>query len=104
MTIAQVPVLIVGAGAGGLTTSAVLARHGVSSLLVDKRGEVFVYPKGRHLSFLSLEILRGLGLDDEVHAVAEGVSDMLVKPTLNSAEQNQALDFDAIFAGFDHLH
>ena len=32
MTIAHLPVLIVGAGAGGLTTSAVLARHGISSL------------------------------------------------------------------------
>jgi putative polyketide hydroxylase len=103
MTVAQVPVLIVGAGVGGLTTSAALARHGISSLLVDKRREVFVYPKARNLSFRSLEILRGLGLDDEVHAVAEGVSNMLVKPMLNSAEQNQALDVDAIFAGFDQL-
>jgi putative polyketide hydroxylase len=103
MAIAHVPVLIVGAGAGGLTTSAVLAQHGISSLLVEKRREVFVYPKARNLSFRSLEILRGLGLDDEVHAVAEGVSDMVVKPTLNSAEQKQALDIDAIFAGFDEL-
>jgi putative polyketide hydroxylase len=103
MTIAHLPVLIVGAGVGGLTTSAVLAHHGISSLLVEKRREVFLYPKARNLSFRSLEILRGLGLDDEIHAVAEGVSDMVVKPTLNSAEQQQALDIDAIFAGFDKL-
>jgi putative polyketide hydroxylase len=99
----RVPVLIVGAGAAGLTTSAVLARHGISSLLVEKRREVFIYPKARNLSFRSLEILRGLGLDDEIHAVAEGVTDMVVKPTLNSAEQRRALDIDAIFAGFDGL-
>src|SRR6202007_2854530 len=103
MTIAQVPVLIVGAGAGGLTTSAVLARHGVSSLLVDKRGEVFVYPKARNLSFRSLEILRGLGLDDEVHAVADRVSDMVVKPALNSADEKLAIDIDSFFAGLDQL-
>jgi putative polyketide hydroxylase len=103
MTIAHVPVLIVGAGAGGLTTSAVLAQHGISSLLVEKRCEVFVYPKARNLSFRSLEILRGLGLDERVHAVAEGVSDMVVKPTLNSAEQRPALDIDAFFAGLDEL-
>ena len=62
-----------------------LAKHGVRSLLVEKRREVFIYPKARNLSFRSLEILRGLGLSDEVHAVAEHISAMVVKPTLNSA-------------------
>src|SRR5271168_423402 len=99
----RIPVLIVGAGAGGLATSALLAKHGVSSLLVEKRREVFIYPKARNLSFRSLEILRGLGLDDEVHAVADRVSDMVVKPTLNSAEEKTAIDIDAVFAGLDQL-
>ena len=80
MNVKNVPVLIVGAGAGGLTTSALLAKHGIRSLLVEKRREVFRYPKARNLSFRSLEILRGLGLADEVHAIADGVSDMLAKP------------------------
>jgi putative polyketide hydroxylase len=84
MATTHVPVLIVGAGAGGLTASALLARYGVRSLLVEKRDEVFIYPKARNLSFRSLEILRELGLSDEVHAVAEGVSDMVGKPALNS--------------------
>ncbi|MBV8180035.1 MAG: FAD-dependent monooxygenase [Mycobacterium sp.] len=103
MNVTHVPVLIVGAGAGGLATSALLAKHGVASLVVEKRREVFIYPKARNLSFRSLEILRGLGLDDEVHAVADGVSDMVVKPTLNSAEEKLAIDIDALFAGLDHL-
>lgn len=103
MNVTHVPVLIVGAGAAGLTTSALLAKHGVRSLVVEKRGEVFIYPKARNLSFRSLEILRGLGLADEVHAIAHGVSDMLSRPTLNSAEQRQALDVNAIFAPFEDL-
>ena len=99
----RVPVLIVGAGVGGLATSALLAQHGIRSLLVEKRREVFIYPKARNLSFRSLEILRGLGLSDEVHAVAEDVSAMVVKPTLNSADEQPAMDIDAIFAAFDEL-
>ncbi|BBY01461.1 FAD-binding monooxygenase [Mycobacterium seoulense] len=97
------PVLIVGAGAGGLATSALLAKHGVHSLLIEKRREVFIYPKARNLSFRSLEILRGLGLSDEVHAVADHVSEMKVRPALNSAEEKLAIDINAIFAGLDAL-
>jgi 2-polyprenyl-6-methoxyphenol hydroxylase-like FAD-dependent oxidoreductase len=103
VTTSRVPVLIVGAGAGGLATSALLAKHGVRSLLVEKRREVFIYPKARNLSFRSLEILRGLGLRDEVHAVADHVSAMMVKPTLDSAEERLAIDVNAIFAGLDAL-
>jgi putative polyketide hydroxylase len=103
MNVTHVPVLIVGAGAGGLSTSALLAKHGVASLLVEKRRELFIYPKARNLSFRSLEILRGLGLDDEAHAVADRVSDMVVKPTLNSAEEKLAIDIDSFFAGLDQL-
>ncbi|HZU49952.1 MAG TPA: FAD-dependent monooxygenase, partial [Mycobacterium sp.] len=99
----RVPVLIVGAGAAGLATSALLAKHGVRSLLVEKRREIFIYPKARNLSFRSMEILRGLGLGDEVHAVAEHVTEMVTKPTLNSAAEQRAMDFEAIFAGLDHL-
>lgn len=102
MTI-RVPVLIVGAGVGGLATSALLAQHGVHSLLVEKRPEIFLYPKARNLSFRSSEILRGLGLRDEVRAVAEHVSTLVVRPTLNSTVQEPALDVGAIFAGLDRL-
>jgi putative polyketide hydroxylase len=102
-SVTRVPVLIVGAGAGGLATSALLAKHGASSLLVEKRREVFIYPKARNISFRSLEVLRGLGLGEEVHAVAQRVSELVVKPALNSAEEKPAIDIDAFFAGLDQL-
>ena len=103
MGVTRVPVLIVGAGAGGLTASALLARFGVRSLLVEKRDEVFIYPKARNLSFRSLEILRELGLSGDVHAVAEGVSSMRGRPTLNSAEEWESFDADAFFSPFSEL-
>lgn len=99
----HVPVVIVGAGVAGLATSTLLAQHRVASLLVEKRREVFIYPKARNLSFRSLEILRGLGLGDRIHAVAEHVTDMVAKPTLNSAAEQPAMDLDAIFGGLDRL-
>jgi len=79
MSAVRVPVLIVGAGAAGLATSALLAKHGISSLLVEKRREIFIYPKARNLSFRSLEILRGLGVGDQVRAVAEDIGVDAVK-------------------------
>lgn len=100
---ARVPVLIVGAGVGGLSMSALLAQHGVRSLLVEKRRETFLYPKARNVSFRALEILRGLGLSGAVHEVAEHVSNMVVKPALNSPAEEPAIDLDAVFAGLDTL-
>ncbi|EUA10530.1 FAD binding domain protein [Mycobacterium kansasii 732] len=50
-----------------------------------------------------MEILRGVGVGDRVHAAAEHVSTMVVKPTLNSAEERPAMDIDALFAGLDTL-
>jgi 2-polyprenyl-6-methoxyphenol hydroxylase-like FAD-dependent oxidoreductase len=103
MTTQHTPVLIVGAGAAGLATAALLAKHGAESLVVEKRREVFRYPKARNLSFRTLEVLRGLGLADEVHAVGAATPDMVVKPALNSAEELPAIDIAAIFAGLEGL-
>lgn len=103
MATQHTPALIVGAGAAGLATAALLAKHGVESLVIEKRREVFRYPKARNLSFRTLEVLRGLGLADEVHAVGAATPDMVVKPALNSAEELPAIDIAAIFAGLDGL-
>jgi putative polyketide hydroxylase len=80
------PVLVVGAGAGGLSASTLLAHHGIQSLLVDRRREIFVYPKARNLTFRSLEILRGVGLGPAVNASADHISKVISKHTLSDAE------------------
>jgi ribulose 1,5-bisphosphate synthetase/thiazole synthase len=41
MATTHYPVLIVGAGAAGLTASTLLAHHGVRSLTIEKRKEIF---------------------------------------------------------------
>lgn len=87
-------VLIIGAGAAGLSASALLAHHGAETLLIEKRREIFVYPKARNLTFRSLEILRELGVGDEVNAVAEHISSMVGKTTLRSDQATELLDTD----------
>jgi putative polyketide hydroxylase len=88
------PVLIVGAGAAGLSASTLLAHHGILSLLVDRRREIFVYPKARNLTFRSLEILRGIGLGPAVNASADHISNMFSKHTLSDTEVTPVLGAD----------
>jgi putative polyketide hydroxylase len=103
MSIKRVPVLIVGAGAAGLAVSALLAKHGVHSLLVERRREIFIYPKARNLTFPSFEIFRSLGLSDEVAKVVSGATEMVVTPTLNSSVSERILGFDRIYDEFEGL-
>ena len=86
MSTTRYPVLIVGAGAAGLTASTLLAHHGVRSLTIEKRKEIFLYPKARNLTFRSLEILRGVGLGSAVNSAAHYISHMVSKKTLSSAD------------------
>jgi putative polyketide hydroxylase len=95
MTERHRPVLIVGAGAGGLSASTLLAHHGIQSLLVDRRCEIFVYPKARNLTFRSLEILRGVGLGPAVNTSADHISNMVSKHTLSDAEATTVLGADS---------
>ena len=94
MPATRYPVLIVGAGAVGLAASTLLAHHGVQSLTIEKRREVFVYPKARNLNYRSLEILRELGLGPAVNAAAHHISHMVSKKTLSSAETTVVFDAD----------
>ncbi len=94
MPATRYPVLIVGAGAVGLAASTLLAHHGVPSLTVEKRTEIFLYPKARNLTFRSLEILRGVGLGPAVNAAAHHISHMVSKKTLSSADTTVVFDSD----------
>lgn len=66
----EVPVLIVGGGPTGLTTSLALGRHGVGNLLVERHLGTSVLPRATVVSVRSMEILRCLGVEAEVRRAA----------------------------------
>src|SRR5581483_3634705 len=86
------PVLIIGAGAAGLSMATLLAHRSVKSMLVEKRREVFIYPKARNLTFRALEIFRSIGLGPAINASAEHISNMVRKQTLSDAESSPILN------------
>lgn len=68
--IREIPVLIVGGGAAGLTASILLAELGVDSLLVERHPGTSLVPKAHIIHSRTLEILGQIGLEDEVRREA----------------------------------
>ncbi|HEY4456692.1 MAG TPA: FAD-dependent monooxygenase [Pseudonocardiaceae bacterium] len=68
VTDAEVDVLIVGGGPVGLTARALLARWGVSTLLVEKYRDLSPFPRSRLINVRSMEIFHQLGLAAQVTA------------------------------------
>jgi len=62
----EIPVIIVGAGPVGLTTSILLSRLGVPSLLLEKRAGVSPLPRARGVTQRTVEIWSQFGLYDEL--------------------------------------
>ncbi|NMO55163.1 NAD(P)-binding protein [Actinoplanes sp. TBRC 11911] len=65
----ETPVLIVGGGPAGLTASLLLSRHGVASLLIDKRVTGSPLPRARGVHARAMEILRVCGVEPDLRAV-----------------------------------
>src|SRR5512143_235412 len=66
----EIPVLIVGGGPVGLTTSLLLSHHGIRSLLVEQHPGTSTYPKARSIKARMMEIFRQLGIEHAIRAVA----------------------------------
>jgi 2-polyprenyl-6-methoxyphenol hydroxylase-like FAD-dependent oxidoreductase len=64
----DVPVLVAGAGPAGLTTAITLARHGVETLVVERRTDLSALPRATAVSTRSMELFRSWGLEDEIRA------------------------------------
>jgi 2-polyprenyl-6-methoxyphenol hydroxylase-like FAD-dependent oxidoreductase len=67
---AEIPVLIVGGGPVGLSTSLLLSHHGIRSLLVEQHHGTSTYPKARSIKARMMEIFRQLGIEQAIRAVA----------------------------------
>ncbi|MGI9601069.1 MAG: FAD-dependent monooxygenase [Acidimicrobiales bacterium] len=68
----DVPVCIIGCGPIGLAGALLLSRHGVPSLVVERRGELNQHPRSRFVDTNTMELLREFGADKEVEATGLG--------------------------------
>ncbi|EOD60589.1 bifunctional 3-(3-hydroxy-phenyl)propionate/3-hydroxycinnamic acid hydroxylase [Amycolatopsis vancoresmycina] len=66
----DVPVVIIGAGPTGLTAAALLAQHGVESLVLDRWETICPQPRAVHLDDEICRILGRLGLFAEFSAIS----------------------------------
>ena len=71
MTDLQIPVLVVGGSLTGLTTSVHLASQGVPHVLVERHRGTAVHPRAASFHQRTMEIFRGVGLQETVEAAAE---------------------------------
>lgn len=67
----HVPVLIVGGSLVGLSTSLLLASHGVPHMLVERHPGTAIHPRAASFHQGTMEIFRSVGMQDTVDAVAE---------------------------------
>ncbi|CAE7593651.1 tfdB [Symbiodinium microadriaticum] len=66
----ETDVLVVGAGPAGLVASALLARHGMAAITVTKFGGTANTPRAHITNPRTIEILRDLGIEEQVKARA----------------------------------
>lgn len=66
----HVPVLVVGGSLVGLTTSALLAQHGVEHLLVESHTGTAIHPRAASFHQRTMEVFRGIGLQAAVEEAA----------------------------------
>ena len=67
------PVLIIGGGLIGLSTSLFLAGHGISSLLVERHPGTAIHPRAGGLSPRTMELYRSVGIEEAIRRIEPSV-------------------------------
>jgi 2-polyprenyl-6-methoxyphenol hydroxylase-like FAD-dependent oxidoreductase len=78
--VTEIPVLIVGGGPVGLSTSIFLSRQGIRSLLVERHVSTALHPKARGINIRTMEIFRQHGLEQPIRdaGILPGVAPLSV--------------------------
>ncbi|GAC1648118.1 MAG: FAD-dependent monooxygenase [Ktedonobacteraceae bacterium] len=98
----NVSVLIVGGGPAGLTSALLLARYGLSVLLIERREGTSIHPRARGLNVRTMEIYRMLGIEEEVRVAGTALAKsryMLFVNTLAGEEIRRVPDDDLVLVG-----
>jgi 2-polyprenyl-6-methoxyphenol hydroxylase-like FAD-dependent oxidoreductase len=83
----DIPVLIVGGGPTGLSTSIMLSRLGIRSLLVEKHADTAIHPMAVGISTRTMELFRQWGVDERVRAASMDVEFVnSIRPVLAGPE------------------
>jgi 2-polyprenyl-6-methoxyphenol hydroxylase-like FAD-dependent oxidoreductase len=67
----EVPVLVVGGSLVGLTTSVLLASHGIRHVLIERHRGTAIHPRAASFHQRTMEILRSVGLQQAVESAAK---------------------------------
>ncbi|KAF4815505.1 Phenol 2-monooxygenase [Colletotrichum tropicale] len=65
-----VPVVIIGGGPVGLTCSILLSLRGISNILFERHPSTSIHPKACGINQRTTEILRVMGVEEDVYAIA----------------------------------
>jgi 3-(3-hydroxy-phenyl)propionate hydroxylase len=93
---AEDAVVIIGAGPTGMTAAALLARHGVPSIVFEREAEVVPTPRAVHLDEEVLRIFHAAGLGGDVSVVTRAIRGMLIvdrtrRPFVSFAREGRGL-------------
>lgn len=70
----QVPVLIIGGGIVGLSASLCLSHYGIYSLVIERHSGTSIHPRARSVNARTMELYRGLGIEDRVREAGASLS------------------------------
>lgn len=95
---AEVPVLIVGGGGSGLTSSILLSDLGVDSLLVERRPSTSHMPKAGAHNQRTMEIFRRHGIADQIQEIGMPAETRIRTTWLTSLGGHDVLDRRELFS------